>query len=114
MSNIIVATPEELKSIIEEAIAEHFAKSVVTTEPLPDTITLPKALELLENNGYPTSRAKIYKLTSAGEMPHRKYGNKLVFSRQELLEWADKQSVRVSTHAEAMESIEQNFKRRRR
>ena len=51
----------------------------------PDTIALSGALELLRDNGYPTSRAKIYKLTSARLLPHRKYGNRLVFSRRELL-----------------------------
>jgi hypothetical protein len=41
----------------------------------PDTITLAAALELLRENGYPTSKGKIYKLTSANLLPHRKYGN---------------------------------------
>ncbi|WP_418408883.1 helix-turn-helix domain-containing protein [Alistipes sp.] len=43
----------------------------------------------------PTSKAKIYKLTSSGEIPHRKYGNKLVFSRQELLRWMEEQAVPI-------------------
>lgn len=46
---------------------------------------------MLDEYGMPTSKAKIYKLTSAGEIPHRKYGNKLVFSRKELQEWMNEQ-----------------------
>ena len=42
-------------------------------------------MELLREQGYPTSKAKIYKLTSTNLIPYRKYGNRLVFSRRELL-----------------------------
>lgn len=49
-------------------------------------------LELLREHGYPTSKAKIYKLTSAGTIPCKVYGNKLVFSRKEILEWAENQT----------------------
>ncbi len=50
---------------------------------------------MLDDYGMPTSKAKIYKLTSSGEIPHRKYGNKLVFSRQELLRWMEEQAVPI-------------------
>ena len=46
---------------------------------------MPAALDLLREHGYPTSKGKLYKLTSANLMPHRKYSNKLLFSRRELL-----------------------------
>ncbi len=114
MSNLIVTTPEELKEIVSEAIAEHLAPMKLSSEPLPDTITMDTAIALLEENGYPTSRAKIYKLTSNNEIPHNKYGNKLVFSRKALLAWANERAVKVETHKEAMAKIEDDFKRRRR
>ena len=99
MSNIIVTSEEALRTIVAEAVAGVIPKAT-TAEP-PDTIALPVAYQLLIDHGYPTSRAKIYKLTSSGQMPHRKYGNKLVFSRRELLAWAEGQTRAVGDRSEA-------------
>ena len=91
MPNIIVITPEELRAIVKEAVSGALPKQA-TNQPPIDTITLNDALELLEKHGYPTSKAKIYKLTSTGKIPCKTYGNKLVFSRKELLLWAENQT----------------------
>ncbi|MBW8327178.1 MAG: helix-turn-helix domain-containing protein [Prolixibacteraceae bacterium] len=91
MSNIILTTPDELRAIVSEAISCAFPKP--PSNPLQiDTITLTDALELLKEHGYPTSKAKIYKLTSARDIPCKTYGNKLVFSRKEILQWAESQT----------------------
>ena len=112
MNNLILTTPEELRAIVGEAIAEHLPKQI-NQEPQPDSITLTVALELLAENGYPTSRAKIYKLTSAGAMPHRKYGNKLVFSRKEILEWAQNQTYDKSkAHSETVINLAKSARRK--
>lgn len=55
-------------------------------------VTLETAVEFLRENGFPTSKAKIYKLTSCNQIPYSKYGNKLVFSRIKLLAWANQKS----------------------
>ena len=44
MSTIIVTTPEELKAIVNEAIAEFLPKTQIK-ESLPDTITLNTAID---------------------------------------------------------------------
>lgn len=80
---------QELKCIIHEEI-EAF-RSALEAKPVHDTISLADAIKLLDEYGMPTSKAKIYKLTSAGEIPYRKYGNKLVFSRKQLHEWMEEQ-----------------------
>ncbi len=112
MTNVIITSPEALKEIVGDAIAEHLSKFKSTPDSQPDSITMDTAIAQLGENGYPTSRGKIYKLTSNNEIPHNKYGNKLVFSRKELLAWADSQAVKVDTHKEAMEKIGDGFKRR--
>src|SRR5659263_254208 len=99
MSTIIVTTPEELRAIVSDAIAEFLPKTQMK-EIKSDRISLNSAIELLIENGYPTSKAKIYKLTSSERMPHLKYGNKLVFSRKELLQWAVSQTKRIGNHSE--------------
>jgi len=91
MGTIIVTTPDELRAIVNEALSGIVPKSA-SNQPQVDTLTLNDTLELLREHGYPTSKAKIYKLTSAGTIPCKVYGNKLVFSRKEILEWAENQT----------------------
>ena len=90
MQNIIVTTPEELRAIVSEAVSGILPKSI--SSPQIDTLTMNDALTLLGQYGFPTSKAKMYKLTSTGDVPCRTYGNKLVFSRKELLQWAENQT----------------------
>ncbi|MEJ8756250.1 helix-turn-helix domain-containing protein [Pontibacter sp. H259] len=39
------------------------------------------------------SKSKLYKLTAAGQVPHKRFGNRLVFSRAALAAWVDAQTV---------------------
>jgi len=112
MPTIIVTTPEELRAIVNEAIAEFLPKTSMKESP-PDSITLDSAINLLKENGYPTSKAKIYKLTSSEEMPHLKYGNKLVFSRKELLQWAVSQTKRGGNQSEVALTLARSARRKR-
>jgi len=112
MSTIIVTTPEELRAIVNEAIAEFLPKTQLK-ETKSDRISLDTAIELLAENGYPTSKAKIYKLTSSEEMPHLKYGNKLIFSRKELLQWAVSQTKRIGNHSEVALTLARSARRKR-
>lgn len=86
---IVVTSAEELKAIIRDVLSEQTEPTV--TGGQSDNINLNRAIELLTEWGYPTSKAKVYKLTSTGALPCRKYGNKLIFSRVELLKWVDTQ-----------------------
>jgi len=52
MSKIIVTTPEELRAIVNEAIAEFLPKNQLE-ETKSDRISLNAAIELLSENGYP-------------------------------------------------------------
>jgi len=112
MSTIIVTTPEELRAIVNEAIAEFLPKTQLK-EIKSDHISLDTAIELLAENGYPTSKAKIYKLTSSEDMPHLKYGNKLIFSRKELLGWAVSHTKRIGNHSEVALTLARSARRKR-
>ncbi|MDR2948337.1 MAG: helix-turn-helix domain-containing protein [Prevotella sp.] len=88
MANIIVTEEDKLRNIVQEEVSKLLsAKQEVKTEI--DTITLTKALALLSEYGYPMSKAKLYKLTASGNIPCRKFGQKLVFSRKDILSWAE-------------------------
>lgn len=89
MMQIVVTSAEELKAIIRDVLSEQTEPTATGVQS--DNINLNRAIQLLNELGYPTSKAKIYKLTSTGAMPCRKYGNKLIFSREELLKWVDTQ-----------------------
>lgn len=91
MTNIIVAEEDKLRTIVHEEVSKIFqSKEEPKTEI--DTVTLQGALSLLSEYGYIMSKAKLYKLTSSGDIPCRKFGQKLVFSRKELLLWAETQT----------------------
>lgn len=112
MSQIIVTTPDELKAIITEVVSSAMPVASSPKE-LPDSITLETAVKVLDEFGFPTSKAKIYKLTSTGNMPFRKYGNKLVFSRKELLYWAEQQAKTPHNPSDVLENIYKSVKRQR-
>lgn len=90
MAEIIITTPDELVSIIRKTITEALNLQESTPD-YPDKLTLDGAIELLKKEGFPTSKAKIYKLTSNDQIPFGKYGNKLIFSSKELLTWCNAQ-----------------------
>lgn len=113
MSEIIVTTREELETIIRDALAAVLPDWRTPQITPPDTIALSGALELLRDNGYPTSRAKIYKLTSARLLPHRKYGNRLVFSRRELLMWAESQTRSKDEPTQAVLAVARSAARKK-
>ena len=105
MAGIIVATEEQIEEIVFRAISKYYSGNNKETisSGLPDTLNLSSALKVLDEHGFPTSKAKLYKMTSLGQIPFMKYGNKLeygnklVFSRKSLVEWAHEQLVSGST-----------------
>jgi hypothetical protein len=95
MADIVVATEEQIEEIVFKAISRYFSENnkEISSTKLPDTLNLSGALKVLEEHGFPTSKAKLYKMTSLGQIPFMKYGNKLVFSRKSLVKWAHEQLV---------------------
>ncbi|GHT14282.1 hypothetical protein FACS189426_20380 [Bacteroidia bacterium] len=91
MNQIIVAEEDKLRAIVHEEVSKLFqVKQTPKTEI--DTMTLTGALALLAEYGYILSKAKLYKLTASGNIPCRKFGQKLVFSRKDILSWAENQT----------------------
>lgn len=113
MSNIIVAEEDKLRSIVQEEVSKLFStKQEVKAEI--DSITLITALELLREYGYPMSKAKLYKLTATGQIPCRKFGQKLVFSRKDLLRWAESQTKPKSNKEETALNLARSVRRKRK
>jgi hypothetical protein len=111
MNQIVLTTPDELRAIISEAVSGVMPKQVAQSQI--DTLSLNDTLDLLQEHGYPTSRAKMYKLTSSGAIPCKTYGKKLVFSRKEVLAWAENQTKPKNDQSEVLLTLARSARRKR-
>ena len=112
MNNIIVAEENQLRTIVHEEMSKLFhAKQEPKTEI--DTMTLSGAVALLAEYGYVLSKAKLYKLTASGNIPCRKFGQKLVFSRKEILSWAENQTKPKGNQSELLLTLARSARRKK-
>jgi hypothetical protein len=112
MNNIIVAEEEKLRAIVHEEVSKLFrAKHEPKIEI--DTITLSGAIALLAEYGYILSKAKLYKLTASGNIPCRKFGQKLVFSRKDILSWAENQTKPKNNQSELLLTLARSARRKK-
>lgn len=112
MNHIIIAEEDRLRAIVHEEVLRLFPAKQ-DNKPEIDTITLTDALALLHEHGYPTSKAKLYKLTASGDIPCRKFGQKLVFSRKDLLSWAEGQTKPKNNQSEVIQTLARSARRKR-
>ncbi len=112
MTNIIVTEEDKLRAIVHEEISKILQ---VNQQPKTeiDTMTLSGALALLTQYGYILSKAKLYKLTASGKIPCRKFGHKLVFSRNEILSWAESQTKPQHNQSEISLTLAKNARRKK-
>lgn len=81
----------------------------------PENLTIDQAIELLQDNGLPITRAQIYKLSHLGKIPASRIGKRLVFSRKSLLNWIESRKVeKVSPATIAAEKLARSAQRRER
>ena len=111
MTAIIITEETQLRAIIQEELSRAIPTATPVKEEV-DSITLESAVTFLAEQGYPISKAKIYKLTSSEDIPHRKFGQKLVFSRKDLLQWAESQSKPRNSKLEAIQTLAESAKRK--
>ena len=112
MNQIILTTPEELRAIVSESVSQTLAGLTLPKDE-PDNLT-PDAAVGYSNSTVPDFEARLYKLTAKGDVPFRKYGNKLLFSRRELLVWAESLARRVNDKGEAALAIARSANRKLR
>jgi hypothetical protein len=111
MNTIIVTEENKLRAIVQEEVSKLFnARQEPKTEI--DTMTLSAALAMLAEYGYILSKAKLYKLTASGGIPFRKFGQKLVFSRKDILSWAENQTKPKNDRSEVIRTIARSARRK--
>lgn len=111
MSTIIITEENKLRSIVQEEVSKLLPTNQPTKTEI-DTMTLDSALAFLSEHGYPMSKAKLYKLTASEDIPCRKFGQKLVFSRKDLLQWAEKQTKPKSNKEETLLNLARSARRK--
>ncbi len=104
--SVIVTTPAQLKTIIDEAVCAiipklaDFRRKNEAVET--DGMTVENAARFLTEQGIPTTRSSLYNLIYKNSIPYRKFGRRTVFSKKELLVWIDEHlTCPVSKRSEA-------------
>lgn len=81
----------------------------------PENLTIDQAIQILEENGLPITRAQIYKFSHLGEIPASRIGKRLVFNRKDLLNWLESRKVaKIPPQKMAAEKLAQSARRRER
>ncbi|WP_076422782.1 helix-turn-helix domain-containing protein [Pontibacter lucknowensis] len=88
---LIVTTADQLSTLIQRAVARAIVPTSTPT-PKPDRCTLDEAVEITG-----LSKSKLYKLTSSNDIPHKRYSNRLIFSRKELTDWVEEQTIKKNS-----------------
>jgi len=98
MENMIltpVSVPELVNLIASEVEARIHRVEYI--EPLQDRISLHETCLLIGS-----SKSQVYKLTMLNDIPHQKYGKRLVFSRKALLAWMEKRTISAPSAGDVM------------
>lgn len=70
---------------------ESKLKTEQITKPPPKKLSLNQAVIFLKENGIKISKSSIYKLTCNNSISFQRFGNRLVFSEDELEKWISNQ-----------------------
>lgn len=99
MENIVQLNFNDLQSVIKECLRDAVDEIKAIPDPpkLSDRVSLPEACEITE-----LSRSAMYKLCMGKEVPHEKYGKRLIFSRKALQEWIRDRTIRPASAKDIM------------
>jgi len=113
MNEIILTTPEQLDEIVQKAIKKILPDDrEEKPQKVPDTCSVEQALSFLSENGYTLSKSKLYKMTANKIVPFRYFGRRIIFSRNELLKWIEKQTIPSSSSDDTLLAIAKSARRK--
>ena len=113
---VIVLTPEQLQAMIDKSVNALLNKlkrhdNIINDN---DIINIDEAVFFLKKNGVPLARNYIYTLTHQKEIPYKKNGKYVVFSKKELLQWIDNRITRPETKSDAVKELAKSANRKGR
>ena len=91
----------QAKEMISDLLSQEIQKAVNPTNE-PDILKIDQALNFLSLQGWPTTKQTIYNLVFKKEIPYRKVGRRVVFSRKELLQWIESRTVRPASKSDEL------------
>lgn len=119
MSEVVIVTSrDELEAAVEKALHSVMPKIFIEAQRKKDVhetdrISVSDAVDFLEKEGAPTTRSTIYNLIYNRRIPFSKLGNRVVFSKKELLAWIEARTTRpADARAEAASRIAQSVAKR--
>lgn len=112
MSEVVIVTSrDELEAAVEKALRSVMPKIFIETQHKKDVhetdrLSISGAVDFLEKEGVPTTRSTIYNWIFHRSIPFAKLGNRVVFSKKELLAWIEARTTRPEdARAEAASRI---------
>ena len=83
--------PNAVSAILREV--EEIKRMLISNKPRkePDTkrLSINEAENFFVEQGFPVSKSKLYKLTSEGKIPHEKFGIRVLFRQDKLIDWIE-------------------------
>lgn len=81
--------PEQIDYLISEikAVKEILSQRIEKAEEIPKYLSLEQLKHYLYGKGFLISKSKLYKMTSKGELPCYKTGNRVYFSPEKIDTW---------------------------
>lgn len=97
MTTILQVEKNELEELIRDIVKQAVSEAQPPQSEPSDRIGLAEAMELTG-----LKESAIYKRTMTGEIPFQKFGKRLVFSRQSLIDWRDSLTKPVPSASDIM------------
>ncbi len=93
MENILLVQKTDLQAFAVECVRLYSEQNKVIAPEINDALTKDQALQFLTANGYPLSSSTFYQKTATNEIPCRRIGKRLLFSRQQLQLFINEKAV---------------------
>lgn len=83
-----------------EEIKKMLISNKPRSEPNIKRLSINEAQAFFLEQGFPISKSKLYKLTSEGKIPFEKFGIRVLFKQDKLIEWIENE-MNLSTKSDS-------------
>jgi len=98
--------PQKIDTVIDqlEAIRKLLEKDNVPN-PVLKTLNLQGVIEFMSAQGINVSPSCMYKLTSTSAIPFKKFGRRLLFDRDEIMQWSKSKMAAINAEKEVVTNL---------
>lgn len=88
MNDLVLVKKDDLQELLGRTVRQAIAEAMTETRAASPTLSIDEATVYLNDKGVKISKSTLYKHTSEGTIPFRRFGErKLIFDRSELEQW---------------------------